>query len=819
MGSQRRTRAGHYFTKATLAGGVAASVTALTLGLAAPSATAAATPAGADAVQYVDKSGRIIPTAVAEALAEVLRAYAEGAPPTRFPAELRALFEDLDQLGPELLSALGSEENVGYLRSLDFGFLFEDLGLDLPDLGDLLTAIPASFPIGEEEIALPLNIITTGAPFGALSLLGLNPLWAPGLPDAIARDINGTPYADIDTTLRVPPTTIVFTEEQYQQFRQQAYDLAYNETYDALCPSGCNLPQRLAAQGAARLAAEAARALVPREITAGAEAPLALRNYRIPIVLGFGLGSLAAGMAYPQVVADLANQPGGTGETAADGSSLTILPLILLRNPGRANGGIAARFGSFADLIGLNTVTPDMDVERDGDAVLVPVKLDATVEFDPLSDFPAWQNPFSLANSAAALVFPTYILRGTDIDNLDDTVGRVLEPVLGSVLGNVLSAVIGDGVGVDVSTELLGFPVTLPLNLSRGLLLDLAGDLLPDEFALDIPEEGFEALNEYLTLRSGALPLLEPFRIPVDLLNIATGGNFSNPFADAVEDALRILVNLGYTDVDQDNGYRRTHDQAGLNADGGGVPFGTRPDIDWARVPEDVVTALVAGIQREFLGGGIPGINDAPRRNPIADVLTALGLTASLEGLRDLGDLIDRFPGFGDIVDGVFGGGSGGGSGGLPSATSLPDTDAVRAVTLIQPAATESATPQSLPVQETVPTGSRTVTAEKAVTPAPPAPPAQAASARTDDAADDAGDTVTPGKRPRLNVITGRGDTVTESPVRGATTDNRVRDSLRDVRSPVTKTPQQSRPGRQISRPAATDSGRSARSSTSSATP
>src|SRR5690606_17558366 len=159
---------------------------------------------------------------------------------------------------------------------------------------------------------------------------------------------------------------------------------------------------------------------------------------------------------------------------------------------------------------------------------------------------------------------------------------------------------------------------------------------------------------------------------------------------------------------------------------------------------------------------------------------------------------------------------SGGFSGGLPSATSLPDTDAVRAVTLIQPAATESAAPQSLPVQETVPTGSRTVTAEKAVT---PAPPVQAASARTDDAADDAGDTVTPGKRPRLNVITGRGDTVTESPVRGATTDNRVRDSLRDVRSPVTKTPQQSRPGRQISRPAATDSGRSARSSTSSATP
>src|SRR5699024_10019712 len=124
---------------------------------------------------------------------------------------------------------------------------------------------------------------------------------------------------------------------------------------------------------------------------------------------GFGLGSLATGMAYEQVVADLVNQPGGLAEDAEAGSSLTILPMILLRNPGRANGGIAARFASFTDLIGLNTVTPDGDVEQSGEAVLVPVKLDATLEYDLLSDFPAWANPFSLANSAAAFAFPTYI--------------------------------------------------------------------------------------------------------------------------------------------------------------------------------------------------------------------------------------------------------------------------------------------------------------------------------------------------------------------------------------------------------------------------
>lgn len=40
-----------------------------------------------------------------------------------------------------------------------------------------------------------------------------------------------------------------------------------------------------------------------------------------------------------------------------------------------------------------------------GAANLIPIKVDGTVEYDPLSDVPAWPNPVTLANSAAALAF------------------------------------------------------------------------------------------------------------------------------------------------------------------------------------------------------------------------------------------------------------------------------------------------------------------------------------------------------------------------------------------------------------------------------
>lgn len=175
MPSKKRVR--KHVKKAGLVAGAAATATALTVGLAAPSATAAAIPfhgaAASPTTTDVDLA------ALATALTDVLRAYAEGKPPTQFPDELKALVPGLEQLGPQLLAALGSDDNIAFLRSLDFSGALAGLGLNIPSL-DTLLPIPTSFNFGGQEIDLPLKVITTGGPFGALSAFGLNPYWAPG---------------------------------------------------------------------------------------------------------------------------------------------------------------------------------------------------------------------------------------------------------------------------------------------------------------------------------------------------------------------------------------------------------------------------------------------------------------------------------------------------------------------------------------------------------------------------------------------------------------------------------------------------------------
>ena len=86
---------------------------------------------------------------------------------------------------------------------------------------------------------------------------------------------------------------------------------------------------------------------------------------RVIPVVGVGLGAFAAGAAYQQVVDDLANQPGGENSdvTAAGLGSYTILPMILVLNPGRANGGPLARAYPFFRLFGIDTVTPETQVQ------------------------------------------------------------------------------------------------------------------------------------------------------------------------------------------------------------------------------------------------------------------------------------------------------------------------------------------------------------------------------------------------------------------------------------------------------------------------
>ena len=290
---------------------------------------------------------------------------------------------DVSGVVAALLAPLGEEaaDLVGILVAgalpNTLGGLLGLLGLDLSDVLNL------------SDLNVPgLNIVTAGAPFTLLKLLGADLGWVPGLPNSVASEINNSPYLDLEVGLSDVLGSL---------------PLVGQTVIGLLNGIGITIPD------------------------------LDVAEVRVSAVVGFGLGAFAAGMAYEQVLADLANQPGGP--TASEHpllGSITVLPMILLRNPGRANGGLFARFYPLAGLFGIDTVTPETEVTgrggvpllntglRLGGANLIPVKVDGTVMFDPLSDFAAWPNPFSLANNLMAGLLPTYILRGLTLDTITE---------------------------------------------------------------------------------------------------------------------------------------------------------------------------------------------------------------------------------------------------------------------------------------------------------------------------------------------------------------------------------------------------------------
>src|SRR5262249_23692547 len=151
-------------------------------------------------------------------------------------------------------------------------------------------------------------------------------------------------------------------------------------------------------------------------------------------------------------------------------------------------------------LFGIDTVTPETYVSHDGGipigetglslggANLIPIKIDGTIMYDPLSDIAAWPNPVSLANNLMAGIPPTYILRGLSTETVGDQVTAQLPGILESVLNGPIG------------------------------------------------------INLYLTIPSATLPLLEPFYLASDALNLVTFNAFPvNPFnmvANALAPAL-----------------------------------------------------------------------------------------------------------------------------------------------------------------------------------------------------------------------------------------------------------------------------------------
>lgn len=405
-----------------------------------------------------------------------------------------------------------------------------------------------------------VNVVTTGALFALLKVLGGENGWVPASPDSIAQEVNGTGYDTVD-----------WTGDQLSSVLWILYYVPSVSHY------------------------------ILTDITDTLNT-VDLAQVRLTPVIGVGLGALAAGGAYQQVAADLKNQPGGAAYTGTDSSllgSFTVMPMVLLLNPGRANGGVLARAYPIFRLLGIDTVTPETEVSSSGGqpvellghdtglaiggANLIPVKFDVGIQNNPISDFAAWPNPVTLANNAAALMFPTYVLRGADLANIDDEFAS------------------------QISQQT---PGTLPTD-DRGL-----------------------ALNFYLTVPVAGAPVLEPTYLAVDAINLLTGANLNNPIGTALNPFLTSAGNLGYTDTVRtaDGQYVRTFDDTGVP-----TAFFSFPDLDWSKVPGDLANSLRVGVE-QALSDGL--VNPGPAHvNALKELLDSLNggnpTSAGTSGLTD----------------------------------------------------------------------------------------------------------------------------------------------------------------------------------------
>ncbi len=287
----------------------------------------------------------------------------------------------------------------------------------------------------------------------------------------------------------------------------------------------------------------------PLLVASGTAVPTALQTYQA--LLASANGNTPAGytpLTNPGKV-NISGNSCTTGITCAQGTNVTNLPIALIRNPETPNGGLYARFAPIFNLFGMNPVSPNAGSGSSTGIVLNGAFVNVALGYDMLSDFPATLNPFSLLNSLYASVLPTYLLGGVELQGTS----------VSTIETNLIALVT------------LGTPSTT-----------------------------------YSTLVPKDLPLLEPLRLPSRLLNAAfdalgVGIHLGTPLADALQPALTILVNTGYTDVQtpsEGGTYNRTYDQSGQY-----VPYLSQATLtpqEWAQVPGDVIKALITGFKDVF---------------------------------------------------------------------------------------------------------------------------------------------------------------------------------------------------------------------------
>lgn len=287
------------------------------------------------------------------------------------------------------------------------------------------------------------------------------------------------------------------------------------------------------------------------------------------ILAGSGLGAFKSGLSYEALLSSAggATLPGytplvpsgrvssvtgascTTGLTCVQGTNVTNLAVLEVNNPGTPNGGLYSRFKQIRDRLDLPSVSVGGTSATSTGIALNSSVIGLGWGYNPLSDFPVTLNPFSLTNTMMATLFPSNMLGGTTIGGASDT-------------------------------QIVGALVLLATASSPSTL--------------------------YSTIVPNDLAMLEPLRLPARISNailakLGSDYRFGNPLADALQPALSILVNTGYTDVQtptEGGTYTRTFDQSGRL-----VEFLSEKPLtpaEWKQVPGDVTRALVVGFQDAF---------------------------------------------------------------------------------------------------------------------------------------------------------------------------------------------------------------------------
>lgn len=283
--------------------------------------------------------------------------------------------------------------------------------------------------------------------------------------------------------------------------------------------------------------------------------------------------------------------------TAAPGSTTqrptwTNEAFILLQNPVRPNGGIMSRFPSITTALGLDPTMPaaGKNTSQSGTIVLNNTTIDATWAYDPIADFPEVFNLTALVNSAMAALPLNLVIGGLGdlvVANPNGTASSVV------LMATNLASVLQMG-----PIPILG---TLPMTNGAGY---------------------------YATIVPNDLPITTPMRLPAYAVNtvlkrLDSQYLLGTPFADAVQPALQILVNIAYPDVvtpSEGGTYNRTFLTGGTT-----TPFGSVQPLtpeEKKAVPGDVWNALVVGVQAQlakpFWGIIVPNPGDSAAAVPAA---------------------------------------------------------------------------------------------------------------------------------------------------------------------------------------------------------